>query len=570
MGTNMILEMGNKFAMLFVFAYVITRIKGFRRILGRPALTLKDKLKLSVIFGVFGIIGTYFSVEFYDALLNTRIIGVAAGGLLGGPLVGLLSGTIAGIHRGLMPAGTVTQFACAVSPPLEGLMAGFVGLWIRDKENKWIYAAMTGVIGELMRKVSVLIFVKPFSLALLTVRNITLPMVLINGVGLALLFMIMENLLSDEELEIARTAELALDIADRAVVYLKNGLHAAEIQNIADLIYEMSEYTAVTITDRSNILAHVGASTVRHEVGKPIVTRLTEDILRTGEMRMYRTCPEPHCNERENCPLKSVIIFPLIEDGQSIGTVKMYKGFHQDMTKIDEKFGEGLAKLFETMLTMNKFQKLSEHVKEAELKALQAQINPHFLFNSLTVISSLCRTDPPRARDLVYHLSTYFRQNLNGNRDMVSIQTEINHVKAYVEIEKARLGEKLEIKYDIEEDAVLNLPPLLLQPIVENAIKHGIYPKNSKGHVIISLKKRENGMYILIADDGVGMPEEIVQRIQARRKAHTGSIGLSNVIERLIGHFGDDCKFKIESEIDEGTRVEIFIADEQRAQGGVA
>jgi two-component system sensor histidine kinase LytS len=568
MGTNMILEMGNKFAMLFVFAYVITRIKGFRRILGRPALTLKDKLMLSIIFGIFGIIGTYFSVEFYDALLNTRIIGVAAGGLLGGPVVGLLSGIIAGIHRGLMPAGTVTQFACAVSPPLEGLMAGFVGIWIRDKDNKWIYAALTGVAGELMRKVSVLIFVKPFSLALHTVRYITLPMVLINGVGLALLFMIMENLLRDEELEIARTAELALDIADRAVVYLKNGIHSSEIQKIADLIYEMSEYTAVTITDQKRILAHVGADTNRHKVGNPILTRLTEDILRTGEMRLYRSCPEPTCSERTRCPLKSVIIFPLIEEGQVIGTVKMYKGYHQDMTKIDEKFGEGLAKLFETMLTMNKLQKLSEHVKEAELKALQAQINPHFLFNSLTVISSLCRTDPPRARDLVYHLSTYFRQNLNGTRDMVSVNTEINHVKAYVEIERARLGNKLEVEYDVDESATLELPPLLLQPIVENAIKHGIYPKNSTGHVRVQVKNEPEGTYISISDDGVGMNDETRNRIQ--KKSNSGSIGLSNVMERLKGHFGERCTFKISSAINIGTEIEIFIKNRAEVEGGVA
>ncbi len=568
MGTNMILEMGNKFAMLFVFAYVITRIKGFRRILGRPALTLTDKLMLSIIFGIFGVIGTYFSVEFYDALLNTRIIGVAAGGLLGGPVVGLLSGVIAGIHRGLMPAGTVTQFACALSPPLEGLMAGFVGIWIRDKDNKWIYAALTGVVGELMRKVSVLIFVKPFSLALHTVRYITLPMVLINGIGLALLFMIMENLLRDEELEIARTAELALDIADRAVVYLKNGIHSLEIQKIADLIYEMSEYTAVTITDQKRILAHVGADTKRHKVGNPILTRLTEDILSTGEMRLYRSCPEPTCSERTRCPLKSVIIFPLIEEGQVIGTVKMYKGYHQDMTKIDEKFGEGLAKLFETMLTMNKLQKLSEHVREAELKALQAQINPHFLFNSLTVISSLCRTDPPRARDLVYHLSTYFRQNLNGTRDMVSVNTEINHVKAYVEIERARLGSKLDVQYDIDEGTTLELPPLLLQPIVENAIKHGVYPKSSTGHVRIQVKNEPEGTYISISDDGVGMNDETTRRIQ--EKSNTGSIGLSNVMQRLKGHFGERCSFEIISTLNVGTEIKIYIKNRAEVQGGVA
>lgn len=100
---------------------------------------------------------------------------------------------------------------------------------------------------------------------------------------------------------------------------------------------------------------------------------------------------------------------------------------------------------------MNSLQLKSQQVKEAELKALQAQINPHFLFNSLTVISSLCRTDSDRARNLVYHLSNFFRQNLNGTGEMISVLREIEHVKSYVEIEKARLGDKLQVSYEIDE-----------------------------------------------------------------------------------------------------------------------
>lgn len=567
MEANMIMEMGNRFATLFVFAYVITRIKGFRRILGRPALTIKDKLKLSIIFGIFGIIGTYFSVRYYDALLNTRIIGVAAGGLLGGPLVGLLSGIISGVHRGLMPTDTITTFACAVSPPFEGLVAGCIGIWMRDKDHKWIYAALAGGIGEMMRKVSVLIFVKPFPLALETVRYITIPMVLINSVGLALLFMIMENLLKDEEVEIARTAELALDIADRSVLYLRDGIHSSEISKMADIIFDMSEYSAVTITDKDQILAHVGTGTPRHKVGNPIVTTLTESVLKSGLMKVYRQCPEPECSHLHACPLKSVIIFPLIEDGQTIGTIKMYKGPLQDMTRIDESFAEGLAKLFETTLTMNSLEHRAKQVKEAELKALQAQINPHFLFNSLTVISSLCRTDPSRARDLVYHLSNFFRKNLSGTGEKISLAREIEHVKSYVEIEKARLGDKLDVKYDIDEQTALEIPPLLLQPIVENAIKHGLYPKRGDGHVYISVKEEDDGVSIKIIDDGVGMDETILAELKNLSKKDSDSIGLKNVMHRLMGYFGDRCRFDIHSQVDVGTSVEILVGKSESIEG---
>lgn len=568
MEVNMIMEMGNRFATLFVFAYVITRIKGFRRVLGRPALTMQDKLKLSVIFGVFGIIGTYFSVQYYDALLNTRIIGVAAGGLLGGPLVGFLSGLISGIHRGLMPTDTITTFACAVSPPFEGLVAGYIGIWMRDKNNKWVYAAMAGAIGEMMRKVSVLIFVRPFPLAVETVRYITLPMVLINSVGLALLFMIMENLLKDEEVEIARTAELALDIADRSVIYLKHGIHSPEIKKMASLIFDMSEYSAVTITDKEQILAHVGTDTPRHKVGNPIVTALTESILQTGETRVYRDCPESQCPHRSQCPLKSVIIFPLIEEGVTIGTIKMYKGYMQDMTSIDESFAEGLAKFFETTLTMNSLEHKSQQLKDAELKALQAQINPHFLFNSLTVISSLCRIDPYRARDLVYHLSNFFRQNLSGTQEKISVLTEIEHVKSYVEIEKARLGDKLKVTYDIDNHISLEIPPLLLQPIVENSIKHGLYPKRDEGRVDIRVRNLNDCVCIEIADNGVGMDSSTLEELKNPDRKNRNSIGLKNVMNRLIGHFGDACTFHIDSEENSGTTVQIFISNQFMQQEG--
>jgi len=467
-----------------------------------------------------------------------------------------------------MPTDTITTFACAVSPPFEGLVAGYIGIWIRDKDKKWIYAALTGAIGELMRKVSVLIFVKPFPLAVETVRYITLPMVLINSIGLGLLFMIMENLLKDEEVEIARTAELALDIAERSVIYLKDGIYSRDLKKIASLIFDMSEYTAVTITDREQILAHVGTDTPRHKVGNPIVTGLTESILETGETRVYRDCPEPECSHRSRCPLKSVIIFPLVEDGENVGTVKMYKDAMQDMTTIDEKFGEGLAQFFETTLTMNSLQLKSQQVKEAELKALQAQINPHFLFNSLTVISSLCRTDSDRARDLVYHLSNFFRQNLNGTGEMISVLTEIEHVKSYVEIEKARLGDKLQVSYEIDERTALQVPPLLLQPIVENAIKHGLYPKRDVGHVDIIINENAGYVNIEIIDDGIGMDEETLNRIQNPSRIKDNSIGLRNVMNRLKGHFGSACCFEVSSQVGVGTRVKIVINMGHDLKGG--
>lgn len=550
---SLILELGNKFGNLFVFAFILSRLASFRNLIAKKPVKLSDKLLLSFVFGLFGIVGTYFSIEFNGALINTRIIGVATGGLLGGPLVGLMSGIVAGVHRGLISSGEFTSTACAISTVFEGLMAGYMGRSIQNKNKKWVYAALTGAIAESMRKIFVLIFSKPFPMALELVKDIWIPMVIINSVGLALLFMIIENVFKDRERMGAYQANLTLKIADKTLPFLKQGIYSDSIGKVVRIIYDMTEFNAISIADRERVINHVGLDNIQGDTSSSHISEKENYVIKTGKSLLIDSCTKGKLGNLQAYH-QSFIILPLKQNNEIIGTLKLYKKLPNSMTSIDLELGNGLAKLFSTQLTLGKLEHNSKLLAAAELKALQAQINPHFLFNSLTVIASLCRIQPRKARNLIIHLSNFFRKNLNINKDLVDLNVELNHVKSYVEIEMARFEDKLKVVYDIDNNLDCLIPPLTLQPIVENAIKHGILPKKEGGVVRISGKKYGNEVNITIYDNGVGME---VNALRCSKKGD--SIGINNVNLRLRAIFGEKHGLKIESELNKGTSVNFSI-----------
>ena len=207
-----------------------------------------------------------------------------------------------------------------------------------------------------------------------------------------------------------------------------------------------------------------------------------------------------------------------------------------------------MAKLFSTQLELSQIEEKEALRAKAELDALQAQINPHFLFNAINTIVSLIRTEPDEARELLIHLGDYFRNNMQFNKEMIPISDELKNIEAYLKIEKARFGAKLLIDYDISETLDALIPPLLLQPIVENAVKHGIFPKETQGEVKIKIYQDET-LHLIVEDDGVGMSDD-------KKK---DAIGLQNVKKRLHSIYGKNFKFDIESAKDKGTKVSIEI-----------
>jgi two-component system LytT family sensor kinase/two-component system sensor histidine kinase LytS len=195
--------------------------------------------------------------------------------------------------------------------------------------------------------------------------------------------------------------------------------------------------------------------------------------------------------------------------------------------------------------------KLKEENKVAELKALKAQIEPHFLFNSLNLISAYCRTDGEKARNLILNLSNYFRGTLEIEGDFSTLEKELLLIKAYVAIEQARFSNRLEVEFLIDNNLIdVKFPILILQPIVENSIKHGILKKIDGGRVTISVIDDENEVYVEINDNGVGFEN-------ADESLSTG-LGLKNINNRLNLLYGEKYSLNIVSS-NNGSSVSFYI-----------
>lgn len=555
--TSILINLVNRLGFFIVIAYLLSRNKSFRNLILKHEVSLKDKLMLSAIFGAFGILGTYLGIPIYGALANSRAVGVIIGGLLGGPLVGLLSGFIAGFHRWVIDIGGFTAVACSVSTFTEATIAGLIHRKLKRGRVEWPTAFIIGMALELLQMAIILLIARPFSAALDLVKVIWFPMTTVNASGIAIFIIIVDNIFKEQERAGAYQAQLALDIASETLPYLKRGMNELSAYKTARIIYDKADFDAVAITDEKQILAHIGAGEDHHRSGLRILTEATRQVLSTGKCRVASNKGEIECPV-ENCPLKSAVIVPLREGETVIGCLKLYKSRENSISSVDVKLAEGLGELFSTQLELGRAEYQSKLLARAELKALQSQINPHFLFNALNTIISIIRKDPARARTLLIYLGEFFRNNLSANMDAVPLEQELEHVKAYLAIEQARFGDKLKAIFEVEPDVNIMVPPLILQPLVENAVKHGLLPKKGGGTVKIRIENREDGVEIAVADDGVGMEEGMAEKVLLPT-IYRDKIGLSNVNGRLESLYGVKSRLTIFSIPNKGTEVKFFI-----------
>ena len=302
------------------------------------------------------------------------------------------------------------------------------------------------------------------------------------------------------------------------------------------------------ITDAQKILAMKGENwydVLRDEaVLKPILSSI-HDRKPTTFSYAEKTDPQYHI-------LKNHIIVaaPLIEMDKPVGSLTMMvkKHWHTSQSNLD--FASELARLFSTQLELSDLDYQKQLRRKAEFKALQSQVNPHFLYNALNTISCVCRENPDRARELILTLSSYYRQALENDQYMLSLHTELYHVASYLELEQARFEEKLVVELDVEDDLNCKVPSFILQPLVENAVRHG-GDRTGARHVSISAHSVEGMAEIAVADRGQGIPREVVLGL------YTGQgkgVGLSNVHKRLKSIYGEDNGLKIETS-EAGSRV---------------
>ncbi len=214
-------------------------------------------------------------------------------------------------------------------------------------------------------------------------------------------------------------------------------------------------------------------------------------------------------------------------------------------------------KIWNSNRNEKKLEQQQLHLNEARLAALSRQINPHFLFNTLNSVASLIRIDPDQARQVVYKLSKILRRLLRQQENLTSLGEELSFVDDYLAIEMVRFGEKLRVVKEIDPATLdLLVPSMLLQPLVENSIRHGLSSKVDGGTIRVRSRMVARRLQILVEDDGVGIPEAKLATLFEQ------GIGVSNVNERLKVLFGDDYKMWIDSRLGEGTSTGIELPEQ--------
>jgi two-component system sensor histidine kinase LytS len=401
----------------------------------------------------------------------------------------------------------------------------------------------------------ILVSAKPFNAALELVKIVGIPMSINNSIGIGVFIMIIQNIKNITSKEVTLSAKQSLLIADKTLQYLKNGLTMETASKAAEVIYKSTDFDAIAITDQSKILAHIGVGDDHHLAGEFCKTAVTFQALQTGQITIANTKEAIGCSHR-NCKLVSSIVVPLKDGLETRGALKLYKTT-EEILEQDIELSKGLGNIFSSQLELSRLEIISKTAIQAEIKALQAQINPHFLFNAINTIVSLIRTNPESARSLLTRLSDYFRMNMQANKDFITLNEEINHVKAYLIIEKARFNDKLNINYDLKCNMKYTIPPLSIQPLVENAVQHGVNKKVDGGDITIRISESQKYYTVEVIDDGIGMTKEKLEEV--KRYDESTGIGISNVYKRIKSCYGDRCQFIIKSTVYSGTSIKMTI-----------
>jgi len=537
-----------------VVAYLLSKTPLFIPLM-QVSIRLPHKLLCYGIFSVFCILGTYFSLPVDDSYANTRAIGAVLGGLLGGPSVGFAVGLTGGFHR--YSLGGITALACMVSTVTEGLIGGLAHRYLVSRGRgpevfQPINGALAAFVAECAQMAVLLIMVRPFPTAVHLVSDIALPMIVTNTLGTAMFTRILlDRRATQEKYSIAFSAK-ALRIAARAEGTLRQGFNQDNSTRVARIIYEETGVGAVAITDREKLLAFIGIGDDHHLPGTPITSPHTHQAIQSNEVFYADGNAIPYrCSITPHCKLGSSLVIPLRgEEGRVIGTIKLYEPRSKIFASINRTLGEGIAQLLSTQILAGRYEHQKQLLAQSEIKLLHAQVNPHFLFNALNTISAVIRRDPDHARALVQYLSAFFRKNLKRPSDEVTLQDELEHVNAYLQIEMARFVGRLQVDIEVPEALQsVHLPPFSLQPIVENAIKHGTSQLFGEGRIRIGASETPEGVQLWVEDNaGLYRPDY-----------HSDGLGMSLVDRRIKGRFGEHYGVEVNFETDQFTRVTIHL-----------
>ncbi|WP_057802044.1 sensor histidine kinase [Pediococcus stilesii] len=579
---NLMMMLIERVGLIIILAFFLVNIPQFRRLLFRTDTV--TKVELIVIFSLFTIIANLIGIEISpnndtdvtplllnvspgDSVANIRILTVTVSGIIGGPFVGSVVGMVAGVHRILQESFTLDALFYLPSSIIIGFLSGLFS--IQKQHHFAIMKAWQGfLIGLLMESIQ-MIFILIFSPTGWTlVKYIAIPMITIGALGTSV-FLSIISLYFRQEVDVqAAQTKTVLQLALRTLPEFRQGLNKTAAKKVVELILKYTSFEAAGISNEHKILAFAGTGQDHHIAGQEIKTSLSEKAINSGEVQIGNNAKEINCKV-PNCPLHSAIVVPLVAQNKIVGSLKLYHTEQWKLSPVEIQLGTGLGEILAMQIMLGEMEKQSNLVRDAEIKSLQAQVNPHFFFNAINTISAVMRINSDQARSLLLQLSTYFRSNLLGVREtVIPLAKEFEHVKAYLSLEQTRFPDKYEINFNNTVDENVMIPPFSIQILVENAIKHAFSKSKTNNVVSIRVARIKDKLELRVADNGSGIDKEIIGKIgkDAISSKKGSGTALQNLSARLSGLYGSDGELKVDSD-HYGTVVRVVIPYMEKGEG---
>jgi len=327
---------------------------------------------------------------------------------------------------------------------------------------------------------------------------------------------------------------------------LRNGLTKTSAERAIKHLRSLLGAPAIAITDTVGLLAWDGKGQHHDLQAVSFIDRATSgvSVIDARDLR----CAASGCEVRRG------LVTPLVVEDRLVGTLQVFgPNANPALLRATEEVGDWVS----GQLDLAELNASRTRLMEAEVRALRAQISPHFIYNSLSAIASFVRTDPDRARELLLEFADFTRYSFRKHGEFTTLAEELRSIERYLLLERARFGDRLKVTLQIAPEVLgVTVPFLCLQPLVENAVKHGLEGKAGGGSISIVARDLDRLAVITIEDDGVGEDPDAVRRALA---GDTDSVGLGNVDERLRNTFGDEYGLVVETAPGAGTKVTVRI-----------
>jgi LytS/YehU family sensor histidine kinase len=351
-----------------------------------------------------------------------------------------------------------------------------------------------------------------------------------------------------------------MSLVEQTLPHMRLGLSVETAHRTVQLLHDSMRLEAVGITDRERLLAFVGPGADHHSPGSPVQSQVTRRAIETGEITVAAERSEIGCDGAA-CPLNSCVVAPLVcGDGPPVGSLKVYRQAEGTPDRNLVELTRGLAAMLSLQLELAQAHRESQIAETAKLDALRAQINPHFLFNTLNTIAMKARTEPEEARRMLVRLSDFLRYAMKHTGHLAPFGEEYFFVRTYLFLEKERFGDRLRVRYDVDPQCLsLPVPVLTIQPLVENAVKHGIASQPEGGLVELKARLEPIGgvLRIRVSDNGVGIEGE---RLSSLLSVGNGDhSALANIYERLVRLYGGRASLDVTSNAGRGTTVSLSL-----------